>query len=333
MWVVAAAGADGRRDAKPWRDPRRIKAPSSGSRVGRRGSRSFSLPTAAPMNVLRVIVRLLLALFVLVIVLLCALYLRGQQLASGQVDRRVPAFAAATDSASLARGEHIANIVCAACHGANLAGADTAMIDAPVFAVLHPANLTPGGVLQRASDGQLARAIREGVGADGRRLFLMPSQAFHGMSDSDLAAVIGYLRSLPPIAHETKPRKVGPIASMLIASGQLPNQPPPPIDAPVLAPAAAPSVEYGEYLAPIYGCKECHGADLKGLKPSGNGPPAGPDLIRVAHAEPYEKFENAVRHGVGTNGKQLSVEMPWSFFARMDDQEVQAIYAYLKSLQ
>jgi mono/diheme cytochrome c family protein len=283
------------------------------------------------MNVLRVIVRLMLTLFVLVIVILCALYLRGLQVANGKVQRRVPAVAAATDSASLARGAHLAQIACAACHGDQLAGPDTLFINSPVFAVVQPPNLTPGGMLQRASDGQLARAIREGVGFDDRRLFLMPSQAFHGMSDADLAAVIGYLRSLPPVVHETQPRKIGPIAAMLLASGKLPNKLPEPIETPIIGPPVGPTVEYGAYLTPMYGCKECHGANLKGIPPGG-GPPPGPDIVRVAHAVTYEKFENAVRHGVGTTGLQLSMEMPWSFYARMDDVEVQAIYEYIKSL-
>ena len=67
------------------------------------------------------------------------------------------------------------------------------------------------------------------------------------------------------------------------------------------------------------------------MKPGG-GPPPGPDLVRVAHAVPYATFENAVRHGVGSNGRPLSTEMPWAAFAGMDDDKVQAIYAYIKSL-
>ena len=283
------------------------------------------------MNVLRVVLRLVLTLVVLVLAILCILYVRGVTLANGKVQRRVPAFTAAGDSASLARGAHIADIACAACHAPSLAGPDSAMIDAPMFAVVHPPNLTPGGPLHGASDGQMARAIREGVSLDDRRLFIMPSGAFHRMSDADLAAVIGYLKSLPPITHETRPRKIGPVAALLMAAGQIPSRLPDPIDQPVVAPPRGATVEYGAYLSSIYGCKECHAADLHGVKASG-GPPPGPDVVRVAHAVPYETFDNAVRHGVGSNGRQLSIEMPWSFFAGMDDDEVQALYAYIKSL-
>ena len=49
------------------------------------------------------------------------------------------------------------------------------------------------------TDDQLARAIREGIGHDGRTLFpIMPYLRFRSMSDEDLASIVVYLRSLPP---------------------------------------------------------------------------------------------------------------------------------------
>src|SRR5579863_275143 len=53
------------------------------------------------------------------------------------------------------------------------------------------------------TDDQLARAIREGIGHDGRALFpMMPYQDFRKMSDDDLASIIVYLRSLPPVRNQ-----------------------------------------------------------------------------------------------------------------------------------
>ena len=52
------------------------------------------------------------------------------------------------------------------------------------------------------SDDMLARAIREGISHDGRAMFpVMPYQKFRRMSDEDLAALVVYLRSLPPIRN------------------------------------------------------------------------------------------------------------------------------------
>jgi hypothetical protein len=62
-------------------------------------------------------------------------------------------------------------------------------------------NITPhkeGGIADW-SDAEIARAIRTGVSKDGRKLF--PPMAFGyyaGISNDDMAALIAYLRSLPP---------------------------------------------------------------------------------------------------------------------------------------
>jgi mono/diheme cytochrome c family protein len=289
------------------------------------------------IRLLRVLAGLVLVALVLVVAVVALLWSQGRGKLNRVVDRRVPAFAALTDSAAIARGSHLAEIACTACHGADenlpLSGLDTAFIDAPALAVLHPANLTPGGVLadRYADDGKLARAIREGIDAEGQPLVLMPAHAFHGMSDRDLGSLIGYLRSQPAVSHATAPRRVGPIGAILLATNQIPTSMQPPVDA-VAHVEEAPTAEYGRYLTPIYGCTECHGANLKGLEPNPNGPPAGPDLVQVAHRYPVETFERAVRHGEGTNGNPLASTMPWRIFSRLHDVEVQAIYAYLKTL-
>ena len=287
------------------------------------------------MKVLVVLARILVALVVLLVVAILGLWYAGRAKVTNKIDRRVPAFAAATDSAAIERGRHIASLTCAACHGVAedlpLAANDTAFIESPVFATIHPPNLTPGGVLAKYSDGELARAIREGVNRDNRPMLMMPSSAFRGMSDQDLAALIGYMRAQPSITKATKPIAVGPMGGILLALGALPSSLQPAVEGPVPHHPEAPTAEYGAYIAPMYGCTECHGANLHGLQPGGPGPPPGPDIVAVAKQHPLEKFELALRHGVGTSGKQLSTDMPWAVYARMNDNEVQALYEYLKA--
>lgn len=61
------------------------------------------------------------------------------------------------------------------------------------------ANITPAG-LGDWSDAEIEHAIRDGVDRDGR--FLMPPMGFayyKGVSDTDMAALIAYLRSLPAV--------------------------------------------------------------------------------------------------------------------------------------
>jgi mono/diheme cytochrome c family protein len=287
------------------------------------------------MTFVRTLLRIIAFVAVLVIVLVGALWGWGQRVANTPVKRPIPVLVGRSDSLSLARGEHLADIACVACHSPNgqlpLSASDTAFIDAGPFGTLHPANLTPGGVLREYSDGQLARAIREGIDRNGRPLLLMPSRAFHGMSDADLGSLIGYLHRQPAVEHATRPRRIGPVLALLIGAGQIPTSVQPAIAGPVPEIMVTGTPEYGHYLMPMYGCTECHGQDLHGIKPGGHGPPAGPDLIAFARQNSYPQFELALRHGVGTAGKPLSSDMPWAIFARLDDLEVQALYDYLKT--
>lgn len=61
-------------------------------------------------------------------------------------------------------------------------------------------NLTSGrGGIGEYSDGELVRAIRDGIGRDGRALFpMMPYREYAaGLSEDDAFAIVAYLRTLP----------------------------------------------------------------------------------------------------------------------------------------
>ena len=95
-----------------------------------------------------------------------------------------------------------------------------------------------------------ARAIREGIGHDGRALFpLMPYANFRRMSDEDLAAVVVYIKSLPPLRKAQSQSQVPFPISRLI------NGVPQPLTAPV--PASGPA-RRGEYLVTMGSCFDCH---------------------------------------------------------------------------
>lgn len=67
------------------------------------------------------------------------------------------------------------------------------------------ANITPYA-LGNWTDAEIKRAITEGIGRDGRELFdFMPYALYKKMTDSDLDAVIAYLRSLPPLGPAAAP--------------------------------------------------------------------------------------------------------------------------------
>src|SRR6478672_500986 len=115
-----------------------------------------------------------------------------------------------TDSAGIARGEHVAKIRgCMACHGEGFAG----HVDIENFLLgrLAGPNLTNGGRGAELTDADWERAVRHGVRRSGVPLFIMPASEHTTMSDDDLAALVAYVRSLPPSANQPPAPRAGPV--------------------------------------------------------------------------------------------------------------------------
>jgi mono/diheme cytochrome c family protein len=239
---------------------------------------------------------------------------------------------AATDSASLVRGRHLAEAInkCQECHGPDLGG--ELWIDAPAFGRLAGVNLTTGrGGLRDYSDADFERAIRHGVGRDRQPLIFMPAEAFAAMSDEDLAALLGYLRSLPPVDREMPQPKVGPVARALYLAGNFPLLPVKLIDhdSRPTAPPPGATVEYGRYLATIGGCRSCHGLAL-----AGDANPDAPDItVGRLGSWTEEDFFRSLRRGMRPDGSAIDPEkMPWVASGRMTDEEMRAVWLYMRSL-
>jgi cytochrome c553 len=250
----------------------------------------------------------------------------------------VEAVAIPTDSASLVRGKHLVEAIgkCQACHGDNYAG--TKFFDDPAFAQLTSANLTSGegGLGGSYTDADYVRAIRHGVGKDGKSLFMMPAEAFYYFNDADLGAVVAYIKTLPGVASPfPRKRSIGPIGRTvmlmapipLISASFVPQNAPRPADVP-----EGVTKEYGEYLAKVGGCTSCHGAVLSGgNKIDGvvalNLTPGG-DLGSWSEAD----FIKAIRTGARPDGRILSAAMPWPYAKKMTDDEFHALWIYIHSL-
>jgi mono/diheme cytochrome c family protein len=193
------------------------------------------------------------------------------------------------------------------------------------------------------SDDAIARAVREGIGHDGRTLFpMMPYENFRNMSDEDLASVIAYLRTLPAIRRE-RPRSAIPFPV-----NRLINAAPQPIAGPVPAPDLSDPVARGRYLVTLGSCSDCHTpSDDKGqpvpgmafgggftLKYEGRPSAASANLTPSPNGIPYYTealFVETIRTG-RVRERQLSELMPWIFFRNMSDEDLKAIFAYLKTL-
>jgi mono/diheme cytochrome c family protein len=210
----------------------------------------------------------------------------------------------------------------------------------PPFGTLVAPNLTTGaGGAGGMTADQWERAIRHGIGSDGRVLLIMPSHQYSHMSDEDLNALLAYLQSLPPADNVLPARNLSPLVYLMGGAGLLGQAPAEVIDHEAGHPAAMPAgttAEYGEYVSFLSACRDCHGANLDGVV-SGGGPPSAvppPDITGASEVGGWttEQFISAIRTGTTPDGRQLSTDMPWQMYANMTDEDLTALHNYLKTL-
>jgi mono/diheme cytochrome c family protein len=186
-------------------------------------------------------------------------------------------------------------------------------------------------LFHRAQDAILLH----GVAPDGQSFIIMPSAEYYWLSDADLAALIAYLNSLPPVDNSLGERSLGPVGRMLVYSGAIPLMATI-IDhtAPRPEPEPGVTVEYGSYLAAV--CLGCHGPKLDGQDTLAD--PAGPPPTDLTSTGPLsqwteEEFINTMRSGTTPYGKAMDpFVMPWTSFGQMNDDELKALWLYLQSL-
>jgi len=244
-----------------------------------------------------------------------------------------------SDAEAIALGEHlVVTRGCRECHGADLGG--TQLIDDAMFARLAAPNLTSGAGSATAgfTPADWDRAIRHGVGGDGRLLFIMPSPEYNALSDKDLGDLVAYVKSVPPVENAWPRRSLGPIARMLLLRGEFA-----PVaegidhDAPrAEAPPRGATVAYGAYLANV--CMGCHGEGFSGGRIPGDPPdaqPAGnltPDDETGIGTWTKDDFVTTIRTGVDPTGHELTEGMPWQAIAQYGDDELEALYLYFNTL-
>ena len=244
-------------------------------------------------------------------------------------------------SASVQHGQHVARAItkCVDCHGDDLGG--KVYVDDPAIGRFVPVNLTRGrgGVGATLTPADWERAVRHGVGPNGRALIFMPSEDFASLSDADLGAIVAWARQLPPVDRELPPSRVGPMARILNAVGQLPLAAQTIAHTPAAyaatAPESGPTAEYGRYLATVGGCAGCHGPGFSG----GHVPGTPPSFKAAANLTPtgighYSEadFFRALREGIRPDGTKLDPFMPWRLAREMSDDEIRAVYAYLRTV-
>lgn len=207
---------------------------------------------------------------------------------------------------------------------------------------LYAPNLTPDKEtgIGEFTDDMLARAIREGVGHDGRGLVGagaggMPWPEFRTLSDEDLASIIVYIRSIPAIKNKIPKRKLRKdqeqrfqFSSAILDDYRAPfdmNDP----------------ASRGRYLIRISDCRGCHygykrrtGILAGGEQFNSSGreivtPNITSDLTGVG-GWTEETFISVLRNGKGKSG-EISHQMPWISFRNYSDEDLAAIYQALMS--
>jgi mono/diheme cytochrome c family protein len=215
------------------------------------------------------------------------------------------------------------------------------VIETPLYTA-RMSNITPDVETGIGSwtEPQIARAIREGTRPDGSIIGPpMPIHFYRGISDEDVAAMAAYLKSQPPVRN---PVARSDYKVPLTSYG-------PPLTAPVPTPSRTDLIKYGEYLAgPLGHCTLCHTA----REPNGRPDPAkwgaggveyrGPWGVAVSrNLTPHEtglrdwsdaEIERAIREGLRKDGTQLKPPMPYSAYKLIDDHDMKALIAYLRSL-
>jgi hypothetical protein len=210
-------------------------------------------------------------------------------------------------------------------------------------------NLTPDKEtgLGNWTDGEIARAIREGVDKNGNALFpMMPYQLARAISDEDTRSIIAYLRSLKPINKKIQVGHVDFPVSLFIKFAQQP------LEGPVPEPDRKDTVAYGKYLS--FPCFECHSpVDDKMQKLPGKEFSGGREFrfgelkVRSANITPHPTT------GIGSRTKEQFVQMfagwrpvtelpkvkpsqntmmPWAQFRNLKDEDLGAIYDFLRTV-
>ncbi len=209
-------------------------------------------------------------------------------------------------------------------------------------------NLTPHN-LSKWTDGELFRAITTGVKKDGSAIFpLMPWPYYSKMDREDIYSIIAYIRTLKPIAKDYPKSTLDFPLNIIVHTmpqpatlGTKPN--------------TKDTLKYGEYLVQSAGCKECHSKDDKGVLIAGLEFAGGREfkmnsgIVRSSNitGDPnsgignwgrdefiarFKVFSDASKaHTVGP--KDFQTVMPWWQYAKMSNDDLGAIYRYLKTVK
>lgn len=211
-------------------------------------------------------------------------------------------------------------------------------------------NITPHGI-SRYTDGELYRVITTGVDKEGKAMFpVMPYLNYGKMDDEDIYSIIAYVRTLEPIQNEL-PESVSDFPMNFILN-TIPTK-----GTPSKRPDPSDQIAYGGYMINASGCAECHtqvdkGRIIEELKFGGGREFAFPDgsvvrssnitfdeetgigkLSEEAFVQRFKAYADSSFEAPSVNPGEYNTIMPWTMYSHMKDEDLRAIYAYLKTVK
>src|SRR5688572_503932 len=216
--------------------------------------------------------------------------------------------------------------------------------------VYYAKNITPAGIT-RYTDGELFRIITTGVNKDGKAIFpLMPYPYYGRMDREDIYSIIAYVRSLPAV-ESTVPESVSDFPRNFII-----NTIPKKAD-PQTRPDPSNGIAYGAYMTNASGCVECHTQVDKGqiipeLSFGGSREFKFPDgsIVRSSNISPdentgigkwtkeqfvarFKAYADSAYVTPSVAPGEFNTIMPWTMYAQMKEEDLAAIYAYLRTVR
>jgi mono/diheme cytochrome c family protein len=201
------------------------------------------------------------------------------------------------------------------------------------------------------TDGEILRAIREGVDKDGKALFpFMPYMHYRNMSDEDVESLVAYIRTLAPVRNPLPRTELALPVALMIKSV------PKPVEGRVVAPSRADSVAYGKYLVSIGACMDCHtrqekGHPVEGMEfaggfefrmPQGTVVSANitPDLetgigswTEDGFVSRFRQYREYAVNGAPPSSPESFTLMPWLGYSQLEEEDLRAIYRYLRTIR
>ena len=271
----------------------------------------------------RWITRTILGVFAVTWFVAAFIYLKSQQVIKRTHVPEPRRVSLVTGDELLVEGERLARVFgCAdGCHGDKMQGA--VVFEHPLNGRFTAPNLTQ--LVQNRTVDEIEAVLRQGIKPDGGSVFVMPSAALAAMTDRDFSAIYSYLRNAPYQTGQPEPQDHGILTRYRMVTGALPAEAERRITQPWRETFRDNEMRLGEYLASV-ACAQCHGLDLEGVEGG------APSLRKVVEYDRFE-FGRLLEAGAGMGEREVGLmsEVARKRFRHLTEEEVEALYAYLKT--